>query len=164
MTTKEKHAQDDKDKLPMPYMVFECEKVKCGRANCRSCPHGPYWYLYSTRKGKLTKTYLGKELPEWAIELKEYGSLSRLYRLLRGYRMPRTQGAWRERLTEIFAELVESVADGESVDRVAVMCGGCHGSARDILQAAMLLDKLAYLGCWARLPKSTQKKLTKALS
>lgn len=164
MDTKEKQAKAAKDNLPMPYIVFESEKIKCGRKNCRSCPHGPYWYLYSTRKGKLSKTYLGKELPEWAAELKEYGSLSRLYRLLRGHTKIRTQGQWRARLTEILRELETSIADGENADSAVSVCYGCFGIPRDIFQAVLVLDKVAYLGVWSNTPKATQAKLTKALS
>ena len=42
--------------------------VKCGKARCRKCErgegHGPYWYLYFRRNGKLTSRYIGKIIPE----------------------------------------------------------------------------------------------------
>jgi hypothetical protein len=39
------------------------ELIKCGKAKCKSCPHGPYWYAYSRRGAFLKKTYVGKWLP-----------------------------------------------------------------------------------------------------
>ena len=43
------------------------ERVKCGKDHCKKCAegggHGPYWYLYFRRHGKLTSRYIGKELP-----------------------------------------------------------------------------------------------------
>ncbi len=40
--------------------------VKCGKANCTRCPHGPYWYAYWSEDGKRRSKYLGKleDLPE----------------------------------------------------------------------------------------------------
>jgi len=34
--------------------------VRCGRAGCPSCPHGPYLYEYTWRNGKTHCKYLGK--------------------------------------------------------------------------------------------------------
>ena len=43
------------------------EKVSCGKKACKKCAdgpsHGPYWYLYYYRNGKLASRYLGKNLP-----------------------------------------------------------------------------------------------------
>lgn len=39
------------------------EYVKCGKAGCRRCPHGPYWYAYFREDGKMRKRYLGKTDP-----------------------------------------------------------------------------------------------------
>ena len=39
------------------------ELVKCGKATCGKCPHGPYWYAYSRKGAFLKKTYVGKWLP-----------------------------------------------------------------------------------------------------
>ncbi|HEY9853327.1 MAG TPA: hypothetical protein V6D28_27895 [Leptolyngbyaceae cyanobacterium] len=44
--------------------VYRLEKVKCGKPNCHSCPHGPYWYAYFRRNGKLVSKYVGKELKD----------------------------------------------------------------------------------------------------
>lgn len=40
---------------------FQLEWVKCGKAACRSCPHGPYLYEYSTVDGKRHKRYVGRK-------------------------------------------------------------------------------------------------------
>ena len=48
--------------------TLRSERVKCGKERCRKCregpAHGPYWYLYFRRNGKLTSRYIGKKLPE----------------------------------------------------------------------------------------------------
>lgn len=49
-----------------PGGCYRLEKVRCGKDNCRCAggePHGPYWYLYARRGGRLTSRYVGKELP-----------------------------------------------------------------------------------------------------
>ena len=47
--------------------TLRLERVKCGKERCKKCAegggHGPYWYLYFRRHGKLTSRYIGKELP-----------------------------------------------------------------------------------------------------
>ncbi len=42
--------------------------VKCGKASCSRCPHGPYWYAYWSEDGKRRSRYVGKldEIPEAA--------------------------------------------------------------------------------------------------
>jgi len=44
--------------------------IKCGKATCTKCPHGPYWYAYWWEDGKRRSRYLGKlkEIPELAGE------------------------------------------------------------------------------------------------
>ncbi len=48
--------------------TLRLEMVKCGKERCRKCAegpgHGPYWYLYLRRNGKLTSRYIGKMLPD----------------------------------------------------------------------------------------------------
>lgn len=44
-------------------IVYRQETVRCGKKNCRTCPHGPYWYGYQRTKGKMVSFYVGKELP-----------------------------------------------------------------------------------------------------
>jgi hypothetical protein len=44
--------------------TLRLEMVKCGKDRCKKCErgegHGPYWYLYYRRNGKLTSKYVGK--------------------------------------------------------------------------------------------------------
>ncbi len=44
-------------------VTYRLESVKCGKAECRRCPHGPYWYAYYREKGRLRSRYIGRELP-----------------------------------------------------------------------------------------------------
>src|SRR5918998_1608995 len=48
--------------------TLRLERVKCGKDRCKKCAegegHGPYWYLYSRKNGKLTSRYIGKMVPE----------------------------------------------------------------------------------------------------
>ena len=47
-----------------PEVTYRLETVRCGKPNCRSCPHGPYWYAYYREGKKLRSRYIGRELPE----------------------------------------------------------------------------------------------------
>jgi len=47
-------------------VTYRQEHVRCGRANCTRCPHGPYWYAYWREGGRLRSRYIGKQLPEGA--------------------------------------------------------------------------------------------------
>lgn len=47
-----------------PEVSYRLESVKCGKPNCRSCPHGPYWYAYFRENNRLKSRYIGRELPE----------------------------------------------------------------------------------------------------
>lgn len=44
-------------------VTFRQERVRCGRASCTRCPHGPYWYAYWREGGRLRSRYIGKRLP-----------------------------------------------------------------------------------------------------
>lgn len=54
-------ALDEGDAAGVSYRL---ESVRCGKPNCSSCPHGPYWYAYFRENGRLHSRYIGKELPE----------------------------------------------------------------------------------------------------
>lgn len=44
--------------------TYEQRNVFCNKPLCKSCPHGPYWYMRFTRRdGKPITKYVGKELP-----------------------------------------------------------------------------------------------------
>ncbi|MGD2060857.1 MAG: hypothetical protein PVF87_08340 [Acidimicrobiia bacterium] len=40
------------------------QEVRCGKAGCTKCPHGPYWYAYWTENGKRRSRYIGRLLDE----------------------------------------------------------------------------------------------------
>jgi hypothetical protein len=41
---------------------LQLERVKCGKATCRRCPHGPYWYVYWSEAGRDRSAYIGRRL------------------------------------------------------------------------------------------------------
>ena len=43
-----------------PDVKLRSQEVKCGKANCTRCPHGPYWYAYWWEDGKRRSRYVGK--------------------------------------------------------------------------------------------------------
>lgn len=43
-----------------PAGTYRLEMVKCGKANCHSCPHGPYWYVYYRVGKRVVSKYIGK--------------------------------------------------------------------------------------------------------
>lgn len=47
-----------------PDVSYRLESVRCGKPNCTSCPHGPYWYAYFREGKRLRSRYIGRELPE----------------------------------------------------------------------------------------------------
>ena len=47
-----------------PKVTYRLETVRCGKPNCRTCPHGPYWYAYFREGKRLRSRYIGPELPE----------------------------------------------------------------------------------------------------
>jgi hypothetical protein len=55
--------EDDREEPDRGKVTFRQERVRCGRPNCRTCPHGPYWYAYWREGGRLRSRYIGKELP-----------------------------------------------------------------------------------------------------
>jgi hypothetical protein len=40
-------------------VTYRLEEVKCGKATCTRCPHGPYWYAYWREDGRVRSRYLG---------------------------------------------------------------------------------------------------------
>ena len=47
-----------------PEVSYRLESVRCGKPNCKACPHGPYWYAYFREGKRLRSRYIGRELPE----------------------------------------------------------------------------------------------------
>ena len=45
--------------------TYKLKAIRCGKANCGRCPHGPYWYFsFRTATGKPVEKYIGKDLPQ----------------------------------------------------------------------------------------------------
>ena len=47
-------------------VTLRLEYVRCGKENCRCVrdkAHGPYWYAYFRRGGKVRSKYIGKKKP-----------------------------------------------------------------------------------------------------
>ncbi|HSL27035.1 MAG TPA: hypothetical protein VLA54_12205 [Acidimicrobiia bacterium] len=38
--------------------------IRCGKAGCNACPHGPYWYAYWWEQGRRRSRYVGRLLHE----------------------------------------------------------------------------------------------------
>lgn len=63
------HQDDDAEVIEVraaPAGCYRLEKVRCGKPNCRCAGgklHGPYWYLYRRKGGRLASKYVGKRLP-----------------------------------------------------------------------------------------------------
>lgn len=47
---------------------YRQEQVRCGKAGCSACPHGPYWYAYWKEDGRTRKQYIGRHLPGQPLE------------------------------------------------------------------------------------------------
>jgi hypothetical protein len=43
-----------------PRVRLQARLVRCGKANCTRCPHGPYWYAYWMEGGRRRSRYVGK--------------------------------------------------------------------------------------------------------
>jgi hypothetical protein len=43
-----------------PRVSLRRRLVKCGKASCTSCPHGPYWYAYWREDGRRRSRYVGR--------------------------------------------------------------------------------------------------------
>ena len=57
-------ARMELDQLPgMPQVSYRRQEVRCGRAECGACPHGPYWYAFWKEDGRSRSQYIGRELP-----------------------------------------------------------------------------------------------------
>ena len=73
-------AQERRASMPRPAVhaeqsfgsiTFRYETVRCGKANCTRCPHGPYWYAYWKENGRTRSRYVGRVLPEKARQVHE---------------------------------------------------------------------------------------------
>jgi hypothetical protein len=46
-----------------PKVTYRQQSVRCGKAGCTRCPHGPYWYAYWREGGRVRSRYVGKRSP-----------------------------------------------------------------------------------------------------
>lgn len=53
-------VEDDTGAEPEEGVTYRLEKVRCGKAGCKSCPLGPYWYAYYREGDKLRSRYIGR--------------------------------------------------------------------------------------------------------
>lgn len=44
-------------------VAYRCQYIRCGKKNCKACPHGPYWYSFYRESGKMKSRYHGKADP-----------------------------------------------------------------------------------------------------
>jgi hypothetical protein len=56
-------AEEENGEKRRASVTYRQEWVRCGK-ECRSCPHGPYWYCYWKEDGKTKTRYIGKVLKE----------------------------------------------------------------------------------------------------
>lgn len=61
-------------RLRVQGVTYVQKTVMCGKADCHSCPHGPYWYQAFMLNEKRCHRYIGKDLLghmalRWAIEM-----------------------------------------------------------------------------------------------
>ena len=68
---------------------YRLEKVQCGK-QCSTCArgpeHGPYWYLYYRRSGKLVSRYIGKQEPAQQADVELLEARDLLFARLLQYR------------------------------------------------------------------------------
>lgn len=58
---------DAQEPVRMAGRSYVQEMIRCGKPGCRRCPHGPYWYEYSSLGAYRKKRYVGKRLPEHLV-------------------------------------------------------------------------------------------------
>ncbi len=47
-----------------PDVRLQQRMVRCGKDECTSCPHGPYWYAFWRENGRRRSKYVGRLLSE----------------------------------------------------------------------------------------------------
>ena len=50
------------------HVTYRQEHVRCNKAGCTTCPHGPYWYAYWKEDGRTRSQYIGRHLPGEPLE------------------------------------------------------------------------------------------------
>mgnify|MGYP001604965825 CR=1 FL=1 len=49
---------------PLESFSYVQVPIWCKKVECRSCPHGPYWYARYRAGRKVKAIYIGRSLPE----------------------------------------------------------------------------------------------------
>jgi hypothetical protein len=52
------------DEADEPTVSYRQQYVRCGKAGCTRCPHGPYWYASWREGAKVRSRYIGKTLDD----------------------------------------------------------------------------------------------------
>jgi len=45
-------------------VTYRQQEVRCGKAECTKCPHGPYWYAFWREGDRVRSRYIGRTLPD----------------------------------------------------------------------------------------------------
>ncbi|MEY2567795.1 MAG: hypothetical protein QOE35_2324 [Actinomycetota bacterium] len=61
---REKAGPQFHDETGEPKVSYRQQHVRCGKAGCTRCPHGPYWYAYWREGDKVRSRYIGKTLDD----------------------------------------------------------------------------------------------------
>jgi hypothetical protein len=56
-----REGPDPAPEEPPRGVAYRLEMVRCGKPQCKSCPHGPYWYAYYREGKRLRSRYIGPE-------------------------------------------------------------------------------------------------------
>ena len=59
---REKQGPQFSDETGEPKVSYRQQHVRCGKAGCTRCPHGPYWYAFWREGAKVRSRYIGKTL------------------------------------------------------------------------------------------------------
>jgi hypothetical protein len=54
------------------HITYQLERVYCGKKNCHTCPHGPYWYAYYRVAGRVVSKYVGKKFKSYVTHQTDY--------------------------------------------------------------------------------------------
>lgn len=76
------HARTLIETVHVGSIRYQFEQVRCGKAACRRCNdgpgHGPYWYVYERREGRLVRSYHGRAVPKPVEQQRRHDQAARL--------------------------------------------------------------------------------------
>jgi hypothetical protein len=68
IAAEQKSRLEWRDDAPVWRVTLRLEEVTCGKKDCHcmngGAKHGPYYYAYTHKDGKVKSRYIGKRLPE----------------------------------------------------------------------------------------------------